>query len=258
MPSLTENHEVWERNYSWSDGGEEWSSSWGGSEAQWWGCLMPRLRSFLPARRVLEIACGYGRWSRFLRELADELVLIDIAERCVAACRATFAGDSGVRVEQNDGTSLPMVTSQSVDFAFSFDSLVHVEVDVIKAYLGELGRVLAPDGVAFLHHSNVAAYADRTGQVSIPHHWRATSVSAAAIRSLVPGYGLCAVSQEIVNWGVDELTDCLTIVARPSARFQGQPRLLENPAFMSEAARVRELWALYGHPPLPSLRNVRG
>jgi hypothetical protein len=187
-----------------------------------------------------------------LRDLADELVLVDIAERCVAACRTLFAGDAAVRVEQNDGTSLAMVTSQSVDFAFSFDSLVHAELEVMRAYLGELGRVLAPSGVAFLHHSNVAVYADPTGQVKIPHHWRATSVSASAVRSLAAELGLSTVSQEVVNWGCDELTDCFTVVARPGSRFQGQPRLRENPGFMTEAARIRELWAQYGHPPLPS------
>lgn len=45
----------------------------------------------------------------------------------------------------------------AVDLAFSFDSLVHVEIDVIEGYLTELARVLVPDGVAILHHSNLAA-----------------------------------------------------------------------------------------------------
>ena len=49
----------------------------------------------------------------------------------------------------NDGQSLPMVADSSIDLAFSFDSLVHVEDDVMPSYLDELARVLSEDGVAF-------------------------------------------------------------------------------------------------------------
>ena len=42
---------------------------------------------------------------------------------------------------------LPMVEESSIDFVFSFDSLVHVEAETLAAYLSELARVLKPDGV---------------------------------------------------------------------------------------------------------------
>ena len=61
----------------------------------------------------------------------------------------------------NDGKSLAMVPDESVNFAFSFDSLVHADLDVLRAYLVELRNKLSPDGVAFLHHSNIGAYARR-------------------------------------------------------------------------------------------------
>ena len=51
-----------------------------------------------------------------------------------------------------------MVADRSVDFAFSFDSLVHADAEVLDAYAAELARTLAPDGVAFIHHSNLGAY----------------------------------------------------------------------------------------------------
>ena len=55
-----------------------------------------------------------------------------------------------------------MVEDGSVDFAFSFDSLVHAEADVLGAYLGELARKLKPDGVGFIHHSNIGGYPRQT------------------------------------------------------------------------------------------------
>ena len=51
-----------------------------------------------------------------------------------------------------------MVGDAAVDFAFSFDSLVHVEAETLADYLAELARVLVPDGVGFLHHSNFGTY----------------------------------------------------------------------------------------------------
>ena len=58
----------------------------------------------------------------------------------------------------NDGRSLDMIEDGSVDFAFSFDSLVHADAEVIAGYLRELERKLAPEGVGFVHHSNAGRY----------------------------------------------------------------------------------------------------
>jgi hypothetical protein len=55
-----------------------------------------------------------------------------------------------------------MIENGSIDFAFSFDSLVHAESDVMSSYAHELARVLKPGGVAFLHHSNLDAVRRRS------------------------------------------------------------------------------------------------
>ncbi len=79
MPSIDENRRLWGTTYNWAGRGEEWSEVWGGSEAQWTGSILPRIRALLPVRRALEIGCGHGRWSRLLRHHCRELVLIDLA-----------------------------------------------------------------------------------------------------------------------------------------------------------------------------------
>jgi hypothetical protein len=56
------------------------------------------------------------------------------------------------------GKSLSAVADGSIDFAFSFDSLVHFEVDAMESYLRELACKLSADGVAFLDHSNLGEY----------------------------------------------------------------------------------------------------
>src|SRR5215467_7298371 len=40
MPSVHENLQTWE-DYNWVRSGEEWSSRWGSSDAQWFSTILP-------------------------------------------------------------------------------------------------------------------------------------------------------------------------------------------------------------------------
>lgn len=158
MPTLEWNARTWGAEYHWDRAGEEWSAAWASAENQWRWMLQPRVHGFLPAKRILEIGPGYGRWSHFLLGQCDELVLVDLSKSCIDACRGRFKANSNIRYMVNDGTSLRDVGNASVDFVFSFDSLVHAELDVLDGYLGQLAKKLAPDGVIFMHHSNLGAF----------------------------------------------------------------------------------------------------
>ena len=48
MPTIEQNLKMWNINYEWAKEGEEWSATWGGSEAQWFGAIFPRIHAFLP------------------------------------------------------------------------------------------------------------------------------------------------------------------------------------------------------------------
>lgn len=249
MPALSENLSMWNQAYDWSQRGDEWSEAWGGVSYQWWVTLFSRIQGFVPARRILEIAPGYGRWTHYLRDLCDELVAVDIAETAVAHCRERFAGDRHVSFHVNDGTSLAMVADRSIDLVFSFDSLVHAERDVIAGYLREFARVLVDDGVAFIHHSNIGAY--EPGSYD-PHaiHWRATSVSADLVDALARSEGLRCISQETVCWGQEQLlNDCFSVIARAGSRWDRERKVIANMDFLREMAVARGIAALY--PPAP-------
>ena len=158
MPDLNWNASIWGSIYSWPDRGEEWSSAWGDSESQWFGSIFPRLHRFLPAQRILEIAPGFGRWTKFLIAECDEFVGIDFSAKCVDACRNRFAATKHARFFDNDGHSLAAAPDDSFDLIFSFDSLVHAEHDVLQSYVPQILRKLSSTGVAFIHHSNLLAY----------------------------------------------------------------------------------------------------
>jgi hypothetical protein len=58
MPSLTENRNLWDGSHDWSHSGDEWSNLWGSTETLWAGYLFPRIRAFVPAPTILQIAPG--------------------------------------------------------------------------------------------------------------------------------------------------------------------------------------------------------
>jgi hypothetical protein len=69
---VSENKAVWDGKYHWADGGDEWSAPWGGVAHQWYGSILPRIMPFVPANHIVEIACGKGRMTQFLKDYACE------------------------------------------------------------------------------------------------------------------------------------------------------------------------------------------
>lgn len=245
MATIAENLQAWNRDWP-GQGGDEWSRVWGGPSAQWFGTILPRLKSYVPAATILEIAPGYGRWTQFLRPLADRLVLVDLSARCIDACRRRFTGCSNIEYHVNDGVSLAMIADRSIDLAFSFDSLVHAEADVLSSYLAQLAAKLRSDGVAFIHHSNFAECAPGGAGNA---HWRAASVSAEIVQAMCEAHGLACVTQELINWGQDELNDAITVAALRTSRWAGRRLVIRNHEFMREASYVARLAQLYDWTP---------
>jgi hypothetical protein len=169
------------------------------------------------------------------------MVLVDLSERCIDACRERFGDEESIEYHVNDGRSLEMVTDASIDLAFSFDSLVHADADVIESYVTQLRNKLTEDGVAFLHHSNFAALDEGTEN----RHWRSESVSGAMVCDLAERADLSVVSQERINWGAPELTDCLTVLAHTGSRWERPTRIVDNPHFMAEALQIAKWAPLY-------------
>ena len=248
MGGIEQNKRQWD-SYDWPAEGDEWSRRWGGPDYQWFGSLLPRVREFLPAGTILEIAPGHGRWTRYLLQHCDRLIGVDLSAGCVNACRERFADHPGASFHKNDGLSLGVVPDGEVDFAFSFDSLVHAESDVLESYVHQLAGKLRPDGVAFIHHSNVGEYRDpETGKLPFPNiGWRGVSMSARLFEQFCAEAGLCCVAQELVNWKTDDaLNDCLSTLTCRGSRFERENRVSEHDGFMAEAAHLAELAAFYG------------
>jgi SAM-dependent methyltransferase len=218
------------------------------------------LRRFLPTSTVLEIAPGFGRWTVYLADLCERYIGVDLSARCVDACRRRFADVEHAEFHVGDGRSLAAVDDDSIDFTFSFDSLVHVEDDVMASYLRELERVMTADGVAFLHHSNLAACGPVAGPLRLAlrcmeralgretrgfDHWRGSTMSAERLQQLAPEAGLACIGQEVVNWLSGRLIDCISLVTPKGSSWERPNAVVQNPYFMAEAASTARAARVY-------------
>lgn len=260
MASTDQNKKWWNES-EWSEGGDEWSSSYGTPAMQWYASILPRIHPYLPAPTILEIAPGFGRWTQFLKSACRELVLVDLSEKCIKACEERFKDEKHVAYHLNDGKSLNMIADNSIDFVFSFDSLVHVEKDVIQAYLEQLSTKLTANGVGFIHHSNIGAFAkyfetldklpggrgllSGLQLVEPGDHKRGHSMTAATFVSLATNAGLKVVSQELVNWGTHRVIDCISVFTRPNGTWDRPFRHWVNKNFDREAYYIGQLASLY-------------
>jgi SAM-dependent methyltransferase len=261
MANVRSNERVWS-GYDWSNRGEEWSRRWGGPHYQWWGMLYPRVREFLPAGTILEIAPGYGRWTHFLVRLCDRLIAVDVAANCVEACRERFAGHPHASFHKNDGMTLGMVPDGEIDFAISIDSLVHCDGDVVRSYIRELARKLSSDGAAFLHHSNLEQYLDpETGELSVENSgWRGKTMSARLFDEYCREAGLLCIGQELLRWRDKEhwFRDCFSMLTRPESRFARENRVVENRDYPAQADAMAGIAELYGPSAFPGLKDAAG
>lgn len=242
MPDLSWNKSQWDSDYDWTGRGEEWSQAWGSSEAQWFGSLYPRLHRFLPVQNLLEIAPGFGRWTRYLLDYVQgDLVGVDLSQECVESCRQRFADRENVEFLTNDGLSLDAVEDGRFGMVFSFDSLVHADLDVHQGYVPQLLNKLDRNGVAFIHHSNWAG----AGAEPPNTHYRGEDVSAAAYAEIVTQAGGHVLVQECVNWGSVAMIDTMTLFCRGDRERLPATVRIENPQFMAEAAHIRDVHHTY-------------
>ena len=80
---------------------------------------------------------------------------------------------------------------------------MYAERDVLESYVHQLARKLHPDGVAFMHHSNLAAYVDpETGKLPFPEGRMARRVRTARelFERVCREAGLLCIGQELIKW----------------------------------------------------------
>ncbi len=95
---------------------------------------------------LLDVGCGAGRLEKFIAPLVKELHAVDFAASMIDVARQRLVGVNNCHFWLNDGETLPMIASNSIDGAWAELVFIHVPKPVIASYVQEVYRVLKPGG----------------------------------------------------------------------------------------------------------------
>lgn len=243
MPSVDWNKRAWSERHRWDLDGDEWTGMarhCGQPYEVWKQTLVDEfiVAYVKPDDHAMEIAPGHGRWTGHLLGRASRVTVVDINQTCLDACHERFARPDRLRAVRTDGWHIPEVDDASVDFAWSFDSFVHMDAPVIRGYLDEFSRVLRPGGVAVLHHAGMRDWSVRlgpltarfgrpgravqrlAGQGRLRQGGNRSAVSRESMRRFARSSGL-VVDRQTESWGpageydVRRFGDWITVLIRP-------------------------------------------
>ena len=207
-----EEQRQWNNESMWSDGGHEWSKSFGTTENLWNNHIFDDIKEFR-GKKILEIAPGYGRITQFLSILASELLVVDLNENCIKKTKEKL-GHHVLGYFVNNGNNLPHIKDNSQDLVFSFDSFVYIHKNVTDDYIGEIYRVLKPGGRAYIHHSWLLGGEN----YSFLNFAGRASMTPDVFKSLVEKHNMKVVEQKTIKFeplGEWDGTDSITIFEKP-------------------------------------------
>lgn len=195
----------------------EWNKRWGGQAKQFkagepyfsrhkiygyqWGDPSTTSANFVPQEFIFpfinnesvvcEIGPGGGRYTQFLLN-AKILYLVEYNEEFFEILRRQFEDFKCEKIYiKSPGSSLPGVADHSVDFVFSFDCFVHLDINLIREYLLEIKRVLNSSGIAVIH------YADKTKIAAQKQGTNFSDTTPEIFRNILNEYGATIVNEDV-------------------------------------------------------------
>jgi SAM-dependent methyltransferase len=101
---------------------------------------------------AVEIGPGGGRWTRYLLGF-KAVYAVDYHQAVLAELARTVRQPSVIPI-RNNGTDFPTVPDAAVDYLFSFGTFVHLDLDLIDAYLANMRRILKPGANAVIQYAD--------------------------------------------------------------------------------------------------------
>lgn len=154
---------------------------------------------------TLDFACGTGRNTQKLLGLAKKIYAVDVNRDAIRECVSRFADHPEVICLIGDGRTLAPIPDETFSFVYSFDAVVHFNIDLISEYLVEFKRVMKPGATAFIHHSNIGS-----GGYGINKGGRGNA-SAASFKEACERVGLSCYFQKVIDWAGESDSDCLSM-----------------------------------------------
>lgn len=122
-------------------------------------------------KRVLDLACGEGYGSKMLAAAASSVIGVDIAENAIAHAAVKYGGAT-LQYISGSITAVPVAGTHSFDAIVCFEAIEHVEDH--EKLLGEVKRLLKPDGIFVVSTPNKAVYHEESTEEN-PFHLKELS-----------------------------------------------------------------------------------
>ncbi len=125
-------------------------------------------QALVSGRKVLDLGSGEGFGSALLRDVAREVVGIDVDPLTVEHSRLNYAGP-GLEFRVASATDLSDFPDDSFEAIVAFEVIEHIREQ--ETVLSELARVLAPGGLVIMSTPERREYSEATGHEN-PFHER--------------------------------------------------------------------------------------
>ncbi len=138
-------------------------------------------RNYVAGKRVLDVASGEGYGSHLLSQCAASVVGADISSDAVSHASRRYAHDH-LRYIAADCTRIPEPDA-SFDVIVSFETIEHMTEH--EAFMREVHRLLAPEGVFIISSPNRPEYSDKTGY---KNEFHVKELDRAELKALLDPY----------------------------------------------------------------------
>jgi SAM-dependent methyltransferase len=166
-----------------------------------------------------EIGVGGGRVAKVVADQVGELICFDVSEMMLEHARRALADKDNVSFAHVEQPKLPDDLGGRLDFVYSYDVFVHLDLHTIWKYVQEIARVLKPGGRAFLHTTNLTApggwerFAAQDHYTLDGHYF----VTPELVKTLVSHAGLSVLTESTPQPGSGVLNrDYLILLERPA------------------------------------------
>jgi ubiquinone/menaquinone biosynthesis C-methylase UbiE len=102
---------------------------------------------------AVEIGPGGGRWTKYLLGFG-KIYAVDYHNELLCELKKRYGKQKNIEFIKNNGTDFPGVAAASVNYLFSFGTFVHLDFNIIEAYLDNIRSVLRPGANAVVQYSD--------------------------------------------------------------------------------------------------------